>query len=482
MNKLGSHSGLFGQGQDAKRTQGSIKRRLLLWLLLPLICFGAIALVDTYIQARVTADEISDRVLAGSVLAISERVFVNEDGVLEVDIPYIALQMLTSSEGDRVFYRIEDSAGNFITGYRNLDLPNIQTYAQEVTFGDSTFNGADIRVAMLRSAASSNTKSLGFLVAVAETTNTRQAVARDLLFRSAMRLTFLIGAAALLVWLAVSRALMPLKRLEAAVSRRSPDDVRPIEHKVPDEVSGLVITINALVLRFANAIGALRNFTSHASHQFRTPLAIIKTHLEIALRADDPNAQAIAISDAKNAVDDAEHMMAQLLTLARIDASSRKELAKQTCDLAAITRKVCEDSVLQLGHQSKFDIDLGYSGVEQLEVFGEEILIREVVRNLIDNALKHGVGLKIHRGARVIDVSVSSTDGQASLWVYDSGAPFELPKKSQSEGSGSMRVSGLSGFGFAVIYEILDIYDGEIELHEQSNGVGKSISMSFKRA
>ena len=461
---------------DQKRQTGSIRTRLLLWLLIPLIVIGVVALIDAYIDARITADEISDRVLAGSALAIAERVFVNEEGNLEVDIPYVALQMLTSSEDDRVFYRIEDSRGAVVTGYKNLILPTSENSDQAVSFGNSTFRGANIRVVMLKSAASSNTKSLGFVVAVAETTNARQAVAQDLLFRSTVRITSLIGAAALLVWVAVSRSLLPLRRLEEAVARRSPDDVRPIEHKVPNEVNGLVITINDLVLRFANAIQALKNFTSNASHQFRTPLAIIRTHLEIAGREDDPNVMKTAISDAQTAVDDTERMMTQLLTLARIDASSIKELKQSKSDLSQITRKVCEDTVLQLSNRNKSHVDIGYSGTDDLNIYGEANLVQEVIRNLIDNAIKHG-GDNL-----VIDVSVYKSGDRAVLDVYDNGPMFDLPSDEKEANVMSDKGKSLNGFGFAVIYEILNIFDGNITLEKPPTKPGKSISVQFKLA
>lgn len=455
---------------------GSIKTQLLLWLLIPLIMIGFFALIDGYYEARTTADEVSDRVLAGSVLAIAERVFVNDEGDLEVDIPYVALQMLTSSEDDRVFYRIEDSDGAFITGYRKLELPLIGTQPQEVGFDNSIFRGAEIRVAVMRSFASSNTKSLGYVVAVAETTNARAVIAQELLIRTGIRITSLICAAALFVWIAVSRSFQPLKRLEEAVARRSPEDVRPIEHKVPDEVNGLVITINGLVSRFASSIMALRKFTSNASHQFRTPLAIIRTHLEIASRENSPEAKAKAILDAQTAVDDAERMVTQMLTLARIDASTRSEISFKISDLSKITRKVCEDSVLHLSNRNRSDVDLGYSDEGSLNIQGEETLIQEVVRNLLDNAIKHGgQNLKI-------DVSVRREDDRALLEIYDSGHAFELPseQKLKQVAIGNIDRIGSNGFGLAVVSEILDIYDARIDVHQQAGNKGKTVVVSFK--
>lgn len=103
-----------------RTTVYSLRRRLLGWLLISTVVIGVIALMDTYREAVTTANVVSDRVLAGSALAIAERVVVAEDGSLEVDIPYVALEMLTSAAQDRVFYRVDGPPGQFITGYQTL--------------------------------------------------------------------------------------------------------------------------------------------------------------------------------------------------------------------------------------------------------------------------------------------------------------------------------------------------------------------------
>ena len=83
------------------RAAYSLRRRLLFWLLISTAIIGTLALADTYREAIQTSNIVSDRVLAGSALAIAERVVVAEDGTLEVDIPYVALEMLTSAAQDR---------------------------------------------------------------------------------------------------------------------------------------------------------------------------------------------------------------------------------------------------------------------------------------------------------------------------------------------------------------------------------------------
>ena len=99
----------------------SLRRRLVAWLLVALAAIAGLAVADSWREAQSTATSVSDRVLAGSVLAIAERVIVAEDGTLEVDVPYVALEMLTSSAQDRVFYRVDGPEG-FITGYQQMPV------------------------------------------------------------------------------------------------------------------------------------------------------------------------------------------------------------------------------------------------------------------------------------------------------------------------------------------------------------------------
>lgn len=170
----------------------SLRRRLLGWLLISTAVIGVVALTDTYREAVTTANVVSDRVLAGSALAIAERVVVAEDGSLEVDIPYVALEMLTSAAQDRVFYRVDGPPGQFITGYQTL--PSLdEVPGSSTTFADSSFRGEPIRIAALRRSASTGINSVPFVVTVAETTIARRQLAQTILVRSALRLGLMIA-------------------------------------------------------------------------------------------------------------------------------------------------------------------------------------------------------------------------------------------------------------------------------------------------
>lgn len=436
----------------------SIRGQLLVWLLGSLIIIGLVAVWDSYRSARSTADLVSDRVLAGSALAIAERVFVNDEGALEVDIPYVALQMLTSSEDDRVFYKIETDTGAFITGYRALELGAAEPNLNDIVFRDSRFRGEAIRLAVHHGAASSSTRSFGFRVGIAETTNQRIAIARSILVRTLLGQIVLLTGAAFVIWFAVARALRPLRRLEEAVNRRNPEDVRPIEHKVPSEVRGLVLKINELLTRFAGSLEALRNFTSNTSHQLRTPLALIKTHLELAQRETNKERQRAAIALAGKAVDNAERLMSQMLLLARLDSASTDELRSKTCDLTDVARDVCEEFIVRFSGETANIPDLGLTAEEPVVVNADRTLIQEVLRNLIDNAIKHTPS------PAKIDVAVTAEAGWGFVSVRDHGPGFATGTVSGGSVAGPSAAkreqNGNGGLGLPIVKQIVSLMNG----------------------
>lgn len=451
----------------------SLRQRLLVWLLLPLLLIGLISLIDAYNSARLTADDISDRVLAGSALAIAERIFVNDDGDLDVDIPYVALEMLTSAEEDRVFYKIEGENGDFITGYRNLNLPQSADRSENnLKFSDSEFRNFPIRIAVLEGAASSSQSSLGYRLAIAETTNARNKMAQDILIRSAIRQGLLILTAAIAVWFAVTRALRPLYTVRDAIGRRSSDDLRPILHAVPNEIKGLVTTTNDLLSRIGTSISAMRNFTSNASHQLRTPLAVMRTQAEIARRARSDQDRDSALHQMDEAIQDSEKMISRLMVLARIDSGALENLPDLNCDIAETCRMVCADMI---SHQNLGKIDLGYEGSDHLLVKGDPVLYREMLRNLVENAVKYG-GKDIHITVRCRDI-----EGMCHLDIEDNGVGMSAQQKvdlMERFSSGEYSKNG-SGLGLPIARDIAHLFGGVMALNDRDKGTGLKVSLKF---
>jgi two-component system sensor histidine kinase TctE len=441
----------------------SLRRRLLLLLFLPLVAIGILALLDTWREAIATANSVSDRVLAGSALAIAERVVVDENGALQVDVPYVALEMLTSAAQDRVFYRVDGPPGTFITGYQ--ELPTASPGEAEIAFSDSRFRNEPIRLAVLERAASSGISAIPFTVTVAETTIARLQLAQTILFRSALRLGLILAAAAIVIWFAVSASLSPLARLREAISRRSSGDLRPISHKVPREVEGLVATINSFMTRLEAALGALKHFTGNASHQLRTPLTIMRTQLELAQRASTPEETRAAVAAADDAVVHAERILSQLLLLARIDEAASDRLMLATLDLTELARALATESVMR-AHAA--GIDLGFEAGDGVFVRGDAMLMAEMLHNLVDNAIAYA-----GEGAEAT-IRVRRDGGRAILEVEDNGPGVPQGKLGDIRHRFVRGQSGKpgAGLGLSVVEEIAALLGGALSLSAPAEGSG----------
>lgn len=449
----------------------SLRRRLLLGLLLALAVIASAAIADSWREAQQTATQVSDRVLAGSILAIAERVIVAEDGSLEVDVPYVALEMLTSSAQDRVFYRVDGPAG-FVTGYNALPTATIS--GSEIAYDDRTFHGEPIRLGSLQRAASSGVSSIPFTVTVAETTIARGILARSLLIQATLRLAVLIVAAAAIVWLAVTLSLQPLYRLRGAIEERSQSDLSPISQAVPREVESLVETINSFMARLDSAIGALRHFTGNASHQLRTPMTIVRTQLELSRRAENEADRRAAIDKADDAVEHAERVLAQLLLLARIDEATTDRGSFEKVDLAILAQRVAADHVPMA---NAVGIDLGYEGAEHVLVRADPMLLDEMIGNLIANAVAYA-GTGAEATVRVLELA-----GRVVVTVIDTGggvAAAKVPHLGRRFAREDVSKPG-QGLGLAIVREIVDLFGGTTEI-ESDSSKGFAVHVSFPAA
>jgi len=455
----------------------SLRRRLLLWLLLATVTLGLVALVDTWREALRTAQSVSDRVLAGSALAIAERVTVDEAGGLEVDIPFSSLEMLTSTAQDKVFYRVDGPVGIFLTGYPDLSM--IAAPPGGIAFSDGIYDGVGIRSATLMREVSTGAASIPFAVTVAESTRARAALARAILLRSALRLAVLMLGVATLVWIAVTVALRPLERLGEAIAERSPDDLRPVTASTPEEVEPLVVAINLFMERLQTALDALRNFTGNASHQLRTPLAVVRTQIALIDRSTGPDEVAAASDKATSALERAERVLSHLLVLARVDASAGAAILTPV-DIVAIAKEVTSEMVP--GALAR-DIDLGFEGPDVAEVAADPILLAELLRNLVSNAISYA-----GRGA-VVTVRVIQPPDQIVLEVEDNGPGLSVEQMAAAVQSrrGSSRplphlekgqANGM-GLGLAVAVEISELFGARLRLDTARSGSGLLASTVF---
>ena len=454
----------------------SLRRRLILWLLVPLFAVGALLVAESYLGARKSSDRAFDRTLLGSALAIAERVVVGDDGI-EVDLPYVALEMLTSMGEERVFYKIVGPRGEFITGYRDLPEPAAGSRRDgEAVFYDSSYLGATVRIVMLRRPLTMEAGQLFFSVFVAETTRSRQILAREAMASATARFIILVVMVSLIAWVAVTRGIAPLNRLGSAIERRTDHDMRPLEYEVPVEVRSLVDAINDLLGRLGGTMGAMRRFVEDASHQLRSPLAALQAQAEVAVGERDPAALEERLARLLETTRQTSRLADQLLSLARLSPEAAATRRAEHIDLAALSAAACREWVPRA---LKRGIDLGFEGEgEGIHVVGDGTLLTEMLNNLLDNTVSY-----CPEGSRAtLRVAADAEAERAVIELEDDGPGIADAYKvrvfdrffrvlgSRTEGC---------GLGLAIVRETIEAHGGGIGLDNGPGGRGLTVRVEL---
>ena len=451
----------------------SIRRRVLVWLIAVMGLVFVASLASSYFATRLAADSAFDSLLLASASAIAERTTVR-DNAIYTDIPYAALDMLASTAQDQVYYAISAPDGSLVTGYKKLAgiaPPERKQKDTRPRFFNAAFKGSLIRMVELRAFVAGGNLSGYVTVRVAQTRGERNAVVFSLLRQNALWMLVFITAVGIAAWIGLSYGLRPLEKLRAAIGRRSPEDVRPLRHEVPEEFGPMVDALNGMLKRLDDGMSSMRRFISDASHQLKTPLASLQAQTELALREKDDRAMRSALEKVNAGIIRTSHLARQLLSHAR---ATHPAGPFDKVDLAGLTREV-----IALVHAKAMqrDIDLGFEGDESCMVFGDSTLLGEMLLNLLDNALKY-----TQRGA-VVTVSLDSRKRHISLVVEDNGPGIPAAARNTAfdrftrlPGS---HVDGC-GLGLSIVREIVLRHQGEVRLGEGKEG-GLKISVTLPK-
>ncbi|BBA39201.1 two-component regulatory system sensor kinase [Burkholderia contaminans] len=452
-------------------TRPNLRAQVALWLLLPLLGLLALDSWLTYQRAMSAAHVAFDRTLSSSLKSIREGVRLN-DGEIEVDLPYLALEMLESSDGGKIYYLIREDNAHTITGYPDLPLPQGRDAGDGALFVtryyDVVYRGEQLRMAALRIPVHDvpTAQSRIVWVMVGETIEARQALAREILVGSLLQEGLLVVLALGIVWLGVGRGLRPLSRLSATVAARSEDDTTPLDTgAVPSELAPLVESINQYIGRTQRMQVARRRFFADAAHQLKTPLAAVQAGVELALRPDEQPRANGHLRRANGAVRQAAKIVQQLLSLSRLDSDSGHAVAHKPVALHRLARSVTLDwSPVARAR----DIDLGFEHEADIDVHGQSDLLGEMIGNLIDNAIRYA-------GDRaVITVRVSRDGEHARLDVIDNGPGIPADERDAvferfHRGSKTQTVEG-TGLGLSIVREIARVHQGSVTLSDAAGG------------
>ena len=451
----------------APRRAGSLRRVLLLGILLPVLALIALNTVSLYRQALRAVNVAYDRTLLASAKSLGEQLEVagsGSDAQLKATVLYSALEPFEADNRSRMFYRVSGFAGEMVSGFEDLppwrgSLPAKGPYAALVDFYDDRFRGEPVRVAvLLQPVAGMDGRGMA-TIQVAETLELRQTLARQILFDTLWRQALLVLViSAVVVWV-VQRATRPVREISAQLLQRGDNDLAPIAAtQAPRELLPLIDATNQVMARLAHLLAYQKRFVRDTSHQLRTPLAVLRTQLQSAQRGDVAAGQ--ALQEMSATVERATLLANQMLALAKVE-QLRQQGEAPVLDWAEIVRAVALDlGPLIAQAQLDFDIHTAHTPVR-----AHEWALRELTRNLLHNAIK------LSRAHGRLDVRLSAADAQATLRIADSGpgvTPELRQRLFQPFASGDPR-SG-SGLGLAICQEIVGTLGGEIRLDNRSAG------------
>ncbi|MFM2083497.1 MAG: hypothetical protein RLY95_315 [Pseudomonadota bacterium] len=445
-----------------QRGTRSLFREILDWMLIPLLLIFPMSIVLTWLVAQNTAGRPFDRALEYNAQALAKLIIVSQSKT-QLNLPAPAREILRADDEDAIYYQVLGVWGEYVAGERELPHPPYEEkpIAGKISIRADEYLGRDIRVASLWiNAQKIEEQKPGdkmVLVQVAETLEKRSTLATEIITGVMLPQLLMLPLVVLLIWLALIRGTEPIKELEHRIRQRKTEDVSPLDLEgVPREVSPLIASVNDLLKRLQDSMVIQKRFLTDAAHQLKTPLAGLRMQADLAQRegasADElkHSLRQVGRSSVR-----ATRTVNQLLALARAEATGR-EVTKTQVNLERIVIEAVRGALPTA--QDKH-MDLGFDDsnlVRDSVLLGNAVLLQELVRNLLENAInytpEHGVVT-----ARVLRDPYS---GELALQVEDTGPGIPAAERERvlqpfyrMNDSLSNSVDG-SGLGLAIVQAI----------------------------
>ena len=450
----------------SKSAKGTLRSRLLYLLLLPLISLLVVSLVFDYNIAFDPVGDAYDHALSDDAVALAGRIRYL-DARLQVDLPAAAEAVLRTDGSDEEFLSIYAPGDKLLAGDADL-RSDFLVKVQNPALSDGEFRGKKIRKASYQLDTAAGTA----MITVAETTHKRERAGSKILAGMLLPNILLIVATLALVYIGVRSGLAPLTQLSEEISRRAPHDLSPLpERDIPAEAEPLVKAMDGLIEDLRSASAAQQAFLANAAHQMKTPLAGLQAQLELhALEL--PKEYTHRAKRLLEATKRLGHLTHQLLALARSAPEANLVQIKHPVDLGKLL-EVCASGWYDQALVR--NIDLGFEA-ESAEVSGSEWMLREMLANLIDNALRYTP----YGGT--VTVRSGLADGRPFLEVEDNGPGIPSDQQHRiferfyrvNEGPAEG-----SGLGLAIVKEVADRHAAIIQLTHSLPTKGTLIRIWF---
>ncbi|SCX71165.1 sensor histidine kinase [Variovorax sp. EL159] len=459
-----------------QRAQRSLFGDILYWMLTPLLLLVPVSIGVTWLVAQGIANAPFDRALEHNVKALAELVTVKE-GEPRFTLSQSAREILRADDTGHVYYQLVDGHGVLLSGERDLPHPNVDDPPgpNVVLLHNSEVHDKPVRVASLW-IASDREDVPPSLLQLAETREKQSVLAAEIIKGVLLPQFAILPLAVLLIWLALVRGIKPLSVVEARIRERRPGDLSPLdESSVPLEVVPLVSSVNELLNKLNDSIDTQKRFLADAAHQLKTPLAGLRMQADLAQR-EGANADELkqSLKQIGRASVRATHTVNQLLSLARAEGTSAMT-HQQPCDLARLTIEVVREAVPRAIEKR---IDLGYEGAQAgapgVVFDGNPTLLKELVRNLVDNALNYTPSAPPERPGRITVRVLADPFGHVLLLQVEDNGPGIAETDRELVFEPFYRVLGNeadgSGLGLPIVREIANQHRAQVKLEDAHPG------------
>lgn len=453
----------------------SLRKRLMLWLLLPVLLLSVVWAWGVYAVILHFANIAYDRALEDSAQTLAGQVSIRNDAV-HVDLPHAARAMLEFDQLDTIYFDVVDRRGARLIG--NVRLPERAgdgSCAQQTCFYDAVVDGAPVRVAEY--SLSIHAPASPLTVRVAETLRKRQTLAKEVSRFILLPQALFVAGIWLLIWYGIGRGMAPLAGIRDAIARRNLDDLRHIETaNMPAELQEHTIVINDLMTRLQQTIGAKKRFIADATHQLRTPITVLRTQAEMAMRLDDRDQLRAAVVQFDAATARLVRLASQLLSLSLAEARANGAREFAQLDFALLVEEATAELVpMALDKGLEITVD-GSSAL--IAVRGDSRFLREMVANLIDNAIRYT------QPGGAVAIALSNVGAHVALTVADSG-----PGIPRSERDNVMRPfyrglgtpGGGCGLGLTIASEVAAMHGGTIRIEDTDGGGTTVVAMLLRQ-
>ena len=440
----------------------SLRRRLLAMLLGVIVAMWTTIAALSYVDANQEIDELFDAQLAQSArILLAQVAHELTEGSIDIEHGHDSGHPYEI----RMAFQVWEAGEKLVLHSANAPLRHMTSRTEGYT--ESTVGEHVWRVFTRWD------ENKRYLIQIGERVDFRHDLARQIIWRMMYPLLVALPLMAWLIWGAVGRGLLPLKRVATEVEQRDPQNIAPLQTaSVPQEVAPLVHSLNNLFGRLQEAFDKERRFTADAAHELRSPLAALKTHAQVALAATADHERRRALQQVIQGVDRATHLVQQLLTLARLDPQAALNVRDRT-DLRAVAAN-CVAELAPVAIAKK--ISLGLTECPPVWIMGDATMLGVLVRNLVDNAIRY-----TPPGGN-IEVSVIDQGGRASLQVNDDG-PGISPDERGKVFDRFYRVLGTnetgSGLGLSIVGSVAQSHGAVIRLEDGKNGRGLCVSVDF---